>query len=65
MTVDWSSERKSVEKSLAQSQRAREARQREHDELIASGRVIQPKAAMARCFSAGNHGTEALRGGFD
>lgn len=37
----------------------------EHARLIAEGKVIDTKAAMARCFTAGNHGTEALRGGFD
>lgn len=56
---------KSIARSLAQSKRAREARQREYDELVAARRVVDLKAAMARCFTAGNHSTETLRGGFD
>jgi hypothetical protein len=58
-------EPESVAKSMAQSMRAREARQREYEELLRTGGAVNLKAAMARCFAAGNHGTEALRGGFD
>lgn len=33
-----------------------------HERIIKEGRHIDVKDAMARCFAAGNHGTEKLNG---
>lgn len=49
-------------KSQEEAARLEAKRSQEHKELVQSGRAIDVRAAMARCFSSGNHGTEALRG---
>jgi hypothetical protein len=52
----------SRKQSLMQRDLNEDRKKREHDEVVASGKAIDPKEAMKRCFTSGSHGNEHLTG---
>ena len=52
----------SREKSLREAAARNVKRQREHDEMIASGKALNLMEAAKRCFEGGNSGVTKLKG---